>query len=110
MAWPKSLNAAGIIEKLKQKIASLQQQWRRTRREIERLRQENEQLRQERERLREENEWLNGNWKKRSGPANDKQLLFPEVGGKQIHSDRGASPAPPTAGVTAKLFPSMSIK
>ncbi len=58
MAWPKSLNAAGIIEKLKQKIASLQQQWRRTRREIERLRQENEQLRQERERLREENEWL----------------------------------------------------
>src|SRR5213082_448899 len=58
MAWPKSLNAAGIIEKLKQKIASLQQQWRRTRREIERLRQENEQLRQERERLREENERL----------------------------------------------------
>src|SRR6184192_33635 len=58
MAWPKSLNAAGIIEKLKQKIASLQQRWRRTRREIERLRQENEQLRQERERLREENERL----------------------------------------------------
>src|SRR5436305_977318 len=58
MAWPKSLNAAGIIEKLKQKIASLQQQWRRTRREIERLRQENEQLRQERERLRQENERL----------------------------------------------------
>src|SRR2546429_519525 len=58
MAWAKSLNAAGIIEKLKQKIASLQQQWRRTRREIERLRQENEQLRQERERLRQENERL----------------------------------------------------
>src|SRR2546429_42841 len=58
MAWPRSLNAAGIIEKLKQKIASLQQRWRRTRREIERLRQENEQLRQERERLREENERL----------------------------------------------------
>jgi transposase len=69
MAWPKSLNAAGIIEKLKQKIASLQQQWRR---ENARLRQENERLRrrekqlereqeqwqQERERLREENERL----------------------------------------------------
>jgi transposase len=68
MAWPKSLNAAGIIEKLKQKIASLQQ-WRR---ENARLRQENERLRrrekqlereqeqwqQERERLREENERL----------------------------------------------------
>src|SRR5438132_1174578 len=58
MAWPKALNGAGIIEKLKQKMASLQQQWRRTRREIERLRQENEQLRQERERLRQETERL----------------------------------------------------
>jgi len=79
MAWPKHLNPAGIIEKLKQKIASLQQQWRSTRLENERLRQENEQLRRrekqlereqeqlrqeqerlhrERERLREENERL----------------------------------------------------
>jgi transposase len=72
MAWPKPLNAAGIIKTLKQKIASLQQQWRSTRRENERLRQENEelrrrekqvereqeQLRQERERLRQENERL----------------------------------------------------
>src|SRR5437764_7013378 len=29
MAWPKSFHPAGLIEKLKQKIASLQQQWRR---------------------------------------------------------------------------------
>jgi transposase len=79
MAWPKHLNPAGIIEKLRQKIASLQQQWRSTRLENERLRQENEQLRRrekqlereqeqlrqeqerlhrERERLREENERL----------------------------------------------------
>ena len=65
MAWPKSFHPAGLIEKLKQKIASLQQQWRSTRRENERLRKENEQLRQEqgrlrgeRERLREENERL----------------------------------------------------
>ena len=58
MAWPKTFHPAGLIEKLKQKIAWLQQQWRSTRREIERLRQENEQLRQERERLRQEQERL----------------------------------------------------
>lgn len=72
MAWPKTFHPAGLIEKLKQKIASLQQQWRSTRRENERLRKENEQLRreqgqlrqeqdrlrQERERLRQENEKL----------------------------------------------------
>src|ERR1700694_1042263 len=76
MAWPKNFNPAGIIEKLKQKISSLEQ---RTRLEIERLQKENEQLRwrekqlereqeqlrqeqqrleRERERLREENERL----------------------------------------------------
>jgi len=58
MAWPKTFHPAGLIEKLKQKIAWLQQQWRSTRREIERLRQENEQLREERERLRQERERL----------------------------------------------------
>src|SRR5438105_7923113 len=65
MAWPKSFHPAGLIEKLKQKIVSLTQQWRSTRRENERLRKEIEQLRQEqgrlrgeRERLREENERL----------------------------------------------------
>src|SRR5207249_6499037 len=65
MAWPKSFHPAGLIERLKQKIASLQQQWRSTRRENERLRKEIEQLRQEqgrlrgeRERLRQENERL----------------------------------------------------
>src|SRR5271166_6958232 len=70
MAWPKV--AAGVIEDLKRKIASIQEQWRSTRRENERLREENERLRQrekqweqegerlrqERERLREENERL----------------------------------------------------
>ena len=54
MAWPKTLNAAGIIESLKQKISSLQQQWRSTRRENERLRRENEQLKREKEQLHEE--------------------------------------------------------
>jgi transposase len=79
MPWPKTFHPAGLIEKLKQKIASVQQQWRSTRRENERLRKENEQLRrrekelereqeqlrqeqerlrQERERLRQENERL----------------------------------------------------
>jgi transposase len=54
MAWPKILNAAGIIENLKQKIASLQERWRGARREIEELQKENEQLRREREQLRRE--------------------------------------------------------
>ena len=65
MAWPKVLHAAGVIEELKRKIASIQEQRRGTRRENERLRKENEELRsekkqleQERERLREENERL----------------------------------------------------
>src|SRR6516164_6750596 len=58
MAWPKTFHPAGLIEKLKQKIASLQQQWRSTRRENERLRKENEQLRREHEQLRQEQERL----------------------------------------------------
>ncbi len=65
MAWPKALNPSGVIEELKRKIGSLQEQWQGTRRENERLRKENaqlrqqrEQLEQERERLRQENEKL----------------------------------------------------
>jgi transposase len=63
MAWPKV--AAGVIEELQRKLASLQERWRSTGRENERLRKENEELRgekeqweQERGRLREENEKL----------------------------------------------------
>src|SRR6266705_3823363 len=65
MAWPKVLHAAGVIEELKRKIASIQEQWRVNRRENEQLRKEIEELRRrekqwehERERLREENERL----------------------------------------------------
>src|ERR1700736_1189932 len=72
MAWPKVLHAAGVIEELRRKIVSIQEQWRGTRRENERLRKENEELRrrekqweqrerqweQEQEGLREENERL----------------------------------------------------
>jgi transposase len=65
MAWPKALNPSGVIEQLKRKIVSLQEQWHGTRRENERLRseiaqlrQQREQLEQERERLRQENEKL----------------------------------------------------
>src|SRR5258708_5121564 len=78
MAWPKHLNPAGIIEKLKQKIASLQQQWRSTRLENERLRQENEQLRRrgkqlerEQEQLRQEQERLHRE-RERLGEENDR--------------------------------------
>ena len=79
MTWPRTLNAAGIIETLKRKISSLQQKWRSARRENERLRreigqlrheqaelygerqrlqQERQRLQQEQERLRRENERL----------------------------------------------------
>ncbi len=65
MAWLKSLKPAAVVEELKGRIASLQQQWRGSRRENEQLREENEQLRErreelekERDRLREENEKL----------------------------------------------------
>jgi transposase len=51
MAWPKTLK---IIESLKQKISSLQEQWGSSRRENERLRRENEQLRREKEQLQEQ--------------------------------------------------------
>ena len=64
MAWPK-IQAAGIIQHLQRKIASLKEQWQGTRQENEKLRRENEQLRRdkeqlegERERLRRENEKL----------------------------------------------------
>jgi transposase len=55
MAWPKNFNPAGIIEKLKQKISSLEQ---RTRLEIERLQKENEQLRWREKQLEREQEQL----------------------------------------------------
>src|SRR5215469_13031698 len=58
MTWQKPLKGSGIIEKLKQKIASLQERWRGARREIEQWRQQEHRLRQERERLRQENEKL----------------------------------------------------
>jgi transposase len=58
MALPKTLNVAGIIESLKQKITSLQERWRGARREIEELRKENEQLRRREKQLEREQEQL----------------------------------------------------
>jgi transposase len=62
---PKVFHPPTIIEHCKRTIASVQAQWRSTRRENDQLRQENEELRrqraqleQEREQLREENEQL----------------------------------------------------
>ena len=58
MAWPKSFNPVVVIEELKRKLASIQEQGRGTRRENEQLRKENEQLRQQREQLEQERERL----------------------------------------------------
>src|SRR6516164_4377751 len=115
MTWQKPLKVSGIIENLKQKIASLQERWYGARREIEQLRKENEQLRrrekqlereqeqwrrqehrlrQEQERLRQENEKLSASWKKLSGATNGRRRLFPADCGGPIPSDLGASPVP----------------
>jgi phage shock protein A len=65
MAWPKSLSPVRVIEELRGKIASIQEQWRGTRTGNEQLREENEELRRrrgqlekDRDRLRQENEEL----------------------------------------------------
>ena len=58
MAWLKNLNPAAVIEQLKQKIASIQQQGRDACGENERLRIENEQLRQQRDHLQRERDRL----------------------------------------------------
>src|SRR5713226_4386610 len=58
MAWLKSLKPAAVVEELKGRIASLQQQWRGSRRENEQLREENEQLREQREELEKERDRL----------------------------------------------------
>jgi transposase len=65
MAWLKALNPSRVIEELRRKLVSMQEQGRGTRSENEQLRKENEQLRQQREqlekdrdRLRRENEEL----------------------------------------------------
>src|SRR6266404_289848 len=55
MRWHKALSPASVIEQLKRRIISIQQQWRGTRRENEQLKKDNEQLRQERDKLRQEN-------------------------------------------------------
>src|SRR6516162_710907 len=180
MTWQKPLKVSGIIENLKQKIASLQERWYGARREIEQLRKENEQLRrrekqlereqeqwrqqehrlrQEQERLRQENEKLKRQLEEAqrsnkrqaapfscgrrktnskrpgrkpgaaygrryskaipqqvdevielSGATNGRRRLFPADGGRPIPSDPGASPVPPTAGVTVKPFPNKWMK
>jgi hypothetical protein len=65
MAWPKALNPVRVIEELRRKIASIQEQWQGARTGNEQLREENEELRRQRgqlekdrDRLREENEDL----------------------------------------------------
>jgi len=65
MAWPKALSPVRVIEELRRKIASIQEQWRgasteneQLRKEVEELRRERGQLEKDRDRLREENEDL----------------------------------------------------
>jgi transposase len=89
MAWP--LNPSGIVEKLKQRIASLQRRWGSLRRENERLRKENEQLRweqerlhQERERLRQENERLKRQLQE-AQRANKRQAAPFSRGQRKVH-------------------------
>jgi transposase len=95
MAWPKTFHPAGLIEKLKQKIAWLQQQWRSTRREIERLRQENEQLREERERLRQEQERLRQENERLKRQLEEAQRASKRQAAPFSRGRRKADPKPP---------------
>ena len=51
MAWPKALNPVRVIEELRRKIASIQEQWQGARTGNEQLREENEELRRQRGQL-----------------------------------------------------------
>ena len=82
-----TLNVAGIVEVLKRKISSLQQQWRSTRSENERLRKENEALRQERERLRGELDKLKRRLEE-AQRANKRQAAPFSRGQRKIHPQR----------------------
>jgi len=95
MAWPKTFYPAGLIEKLKQKIAWLQQRWRSTRREIERLRQENEQLREERERLRQEQERLRQENERLKRQLEEAQRASKRQAAPFSRGRRKADPKPP---------------
>jgi regulator of replication initiation timing len=87
MARSTTLNVAGIIEVLKRKISSLQQQWRSTRRENERLRKENEALRQEPERLRRDLDKLKRQLEE-AQRANKRQAAPFSRGQRNIHPQR----------------------
>jgi predicted nuclease with TOPRIM domain len=117
MTWPKSFNPVVVIEELKRKLASIQEQGRGTRRENEQLRKENEQLRQQyeqleqqRERLRQENERLKRQLGKRRAPASGRRHRSLAVDGNRTQNLPGANPALLMASVTAKPFPSSSTK
>jgi hypothetical protein len=65
MAWPKALSPVRVIEELRRKIASIQEQWSGARteneqllKEVEELRRERGQLEKDRDRVRGENEEL----------------------------------------------------
>src|SRR5205807_9006201 len=95
MAWPKSFHPASLIEKLKQKIASLQQQWRSTRAENERLRKENEQLRQEQGTLRGERERLREDNKRLKRQLEEAQRANKRQAAPFSRGQRKANPKPP---------------
>lgn len=109
MAWPKTLNPSSIIEKLKHKIASLQQQWRSTRVENEQLRQEIEQLRrrekelereqgqlrQEQQGLRQERERLRKELDKLKRQLEEAQRAHKRQAAPFSRGRRKANPKPP---------------
>ncbi|HVH89719.1 MAG TPA: IS66 family transposase [Terriglobales bacterium] len=95
MTWPKSLNAAGIIESLKRKICSLQERWRRTRQENEQLRKENEELREEQQRLYQERERLREELNKLKRQLEEAQRAHKRQAAPFSRGRRKANPKPP---------------
>jgi predicted nuclease with TOPRIM domain len=129
MAWPKSFHPVAVIEELKRKLASIQEQGGGTGRENEQLRKENEQLRQqreqleqererwqqererlrqERERLRQENEKLKRQLEEAQRASKRHRSLA--VDGNRTQNRPGASPALPMASVITNPFLSRSMK
>jgi transposase len=95
MAWPKALNPSGVIEELKRKIGSLQEQWHGTRRENERLRKENAQLRQQREQLEQERERLRQENEKLKRQLEEAQRAHKRQAAPFSRGQRKPNPKPP---------------
>jgi len=117
MAWPKALSPVRVIEELRRKIASIQEQWQgarteneQLRKEVDELRQERGQLEKDRDRLRGENEELKRRLEQALRATSVRRRRFPVAAARTSRSVRGASLEPHTAGISARASRRRSTK